>query len=59
MKAVKYDSALCLRASPLVIALIKEAAHRRGTKPSEWIRNACHLALNVEGFDVTKIQERD
>jgi hypothetical protein len=50
-KPIKYDSAITIRANPDVIAAIHVAARKRDTKPSEWVRNAISLALQIERGD--------
>jgi hypothetical protein len=50
-KPVRYDGAITLRAAPEIIKQIHVIAKRRGTKPSEWIRNAVSLALQIERGD--------
>jgi len=48
MKPIRYDTAITIRANPEVIETIHTLAKKRGTKPSEWIRNAISLAIDLE-----------
>jgi hypothetical protein len=50
---IRYNAALVIRASPQTIEQIHAAARKRDTRPSEWIRNAVSLALQIENGDVT------
>jgi hypothetical protein len=50
-KAIRYDSALTIRANPGVIAQIHAAALKRETKPSQWIRDSINLVLSIERGD--------
>ena len=54
-RPIRYDSAITIRANPGVISEIAAAARRRDTRPSEWVRNAISLALQIErGGDQTE-----
>jgi len=46
--AIKYDSAITIRANPDVIRQIHAAARKRETKPSQWIRDSINLVLSIE-----------
>jgi hypothetical protein len=47
-RPIQYNSNINIRANPGVIAEIHAAARRRDTRPSEWVRNAISLALQLE-----------
>jgi predicted transcriptional regulator len=47
-KPIRYNTAITIRANPEVIETIHKLAKARSTKPSEWIRNAISLAIELE-----------
>jgi predicted transcriptional regulator len=50
--AIKYDGAITIRANADVIRGIHQAARKRDTKPSQWIRDALNLVLSIERGEV-------
>ncbi len=52
---VRYSDTITLRCQPEVSALLHQAAHRRGSKPSEYVRQALRLALQRDGLDPAQV----
>jgi predicted HicB family RNase H-like nuclease len=46
---VRYSDTLTLRCSPSLNAAIDQAAKARGTRPSEWCRQALQTGLALDG----------
>jgi uncharacterized protein (DUF1778 family) len=57
-KKTDNRAAINIRVSPLVHALVREAAYRAGTKPSDYCRQAIHLSLTMSGLDPAPPQEK-
>lgn len=51
LEDVRFSSRLTIRTEPETLASIDRAAAGRGTKPSEYIRQALRTALALDGFD--------
>lgn len=58
-EAVRYSDSLTIRCQPGITELVERAARKRGTKPSEWHRQAVLKALHLDGFDPAAIPARD
>jgi hypothetical protein len=58
-EAVRYSDSLTIRCQPGITELVERAALKRGTKPSEWHRQAVLSALQDDGFDLASIASRD
>ena len=48
---VRYSDSVTIRCQPEVTALVERAALARGTRPSEYVRQALRTALQLDGFD--------
>jgi hypothetical protein len=48
-----------IRCQPEITALVDKAAHAKGTKPSEYVRQALLAGLRGDGFDPATIPARD
>ena len=48
---VRYSDSVTIRCQPEITALVDRAARAKGTKPSEWTRQALLAALRAAGFD--------
>ncbi len=55
----EYTGAVTVRFQPEVVALADQAARRRGTKPSDYIRQAVLAALRADGIDPVAVTSRD
>jgi hypothetical protein len=54
---VRFSDHITIRVQPEVAALVDRAARAKGTKPSEWARQALIETLRANGFDPTKSPE--
>lgn len=59
MTAVRYSDVLNVRCQPELNALVDQAARRRGSKPSEYVRQALQAALRADGLDPASLPARD
>ena len=50
-EAVRYSDSVTIRCQPEVTELVERAALARGTRPSEYVRQALRTALQLDGFD--------
>jgi uncharacterized protein (DUF1778 family) len=50
---VRFSDHITIRVQPEVAALVDRAARAKGTKPSEWARQALIETLRANGFDPT------
>ena len=50
-RSIRYDRILQVRAPALLSSAIETAAHRRGCKCSEYIRQAILAVLRTDGLD--------
>lgn len=48
--AVRYSDTLTVRCQPEVTALVDRAAHRKGMKPSEYVRRCVVERLEDDGY---------
>ena len=53
-EVVRYSNVLTLRCQPEVVALVDRAARARGSKPSEYVRQALRTALQLDGFGLAQ-----
>jgi hypothetical protein len=52
-KPVRYTSLFALKMDPAVLDLVHEASREAGIKPSQFVRSAIALALQMAGHDTT------
>ncbi|MBR1145083.1 hypothetical protein [Bradyrhizobium sp. AUGA SZCCT0431] len=52
---VRYSGTKAWRDQPEVWELVDRAAVAKGTKPSEWLRQAVRTVLRADGFDPAQI----
>ncbi|MEH2627070.1 hypothetical protein V1292_005125 [Bradyrhizobium sp. AZCC 1719] len=50
---VRYSETIMIRCQPEITALVDRAARARGSKPSEYVRQALLAGLRADGFDPT------
>lgn len=50
-EAVRFSDSITIRVQPEIPALVDRAARAKGSKPSEWTRQALLAALRAAGFD--------
>ena len=50
-EAVRFSDSITIRVQPEITALVDRAARARGSKPSEWTRQALLAALRESGLD--------
>jgi hypothetical protein len=50
---VRFSDSITIRCQPEITALVDRAARAKGSKPSEWARQALSEALRAAGFDPT------
>ncbi|UPJ31008.1 hypothetical protein [Bradyrhizobium sp. CW1] len=50
-EAVRFSDSITIRVQPEITALVDRAARAKGSKPSEWTRQALLAALRAAGFD--------
>src|SRR3954468_10694196 len=50
---VRFSDSITIRCQPEITALVDRAARAKGSKPSEWARQALSEALRSAGFDPT------
>lgn len=48
---VRFSDSITIRCQPEITALVDRAARARGSKPSEWTRQALLTALRASGLD--------
>jgi uncharacterized protein (DUF1778 family) len=48
---VRFSDSITIRVQPEITALVDRAARARGSKPSEWTRQALLAALRESGLD--------
>lgn len=48
---VRFSGTISIRVQPEITALVDRAARARGSKPSEWTRQALLAALRESGLD--------
>lgn len=48
---VRFSDSITIRVQPEITALVDRAARARGSKPSEWTRQALLAALRASGLD--------
>jgi hypothetical protein len=48
---VRFSDSITIRCQPEITALVDRAARAKGSKPSEWARQALSEALRAAGFD--------
>ena len=48
---VRFSDNITIRVQPEITALVDRAARAKGSKPSEWTRQALLEALRASGFD--------
>ena len=56
---VRFSDNITIRVQPEITALVDRAARAKGSKPSEWTRQALLAALRADGFDPATISARD
>ena len=56
---VSYSDSLAIRCQPEITEAVNRAAHARGTKPSEYVRQAVLTGLRLDGFDPASLVDRD
>jgi predicted HicB family RNase H-like nuclease len=49
---IRYSNSMTVRCAPEMTALISRAARSKGTKPTEYIRQALRAALAADGADL-------
>jgi hypothetical protein len=57
--STRYSDMLHLRLSPSLNAAIDQAARARGTRPSEWCRQALQTGLALDGVTLAPVAPRD
>ena len=50
---IRFSDSITIRCQPEITALVDRAARAKGSKPSEWARQALAEALRAAGFDPT------
>jgi hypothetical protein len=50
---IPFSDTITIRCQPEITALVDRAARAKGSKPSEWARQALSEALRAAGFDPT------
>ena len=50
-EAVRFSDSITIRVQPEITALVDRAARARGSKPSEWTRQALLAGLRAAGPD--------
>src|SRR5437879_6902635 len=50
---IRFSDSITIRCQPEITALVDRAARAKGSKPSEWARQALSEALRAAGFDPT------
>jgi len=50
---IRFSDHIAIRVQPEVTKAVDRAARARGTKPSEWARQAIIAGLRADGFDPT------
>lgn len=50
---VRFSESITIRCQPEIMGLVEHAARAKGSKPSEWTRQALLEALRAAGFDPT------
>lgn len=50
---VRFSDSITVRLPPEITALVDRAARCKGSKPSEWTRQALLAGLRADGFDPT------
>lgn len=48
---VRFSDSITIRCQPEITALVDRAARAKGSKPSEWSRQALLAGLRADGFD--------
>jgi hypothetical protein len=48
---IRFSDSITIRCQPEITALVDRAARAKGSKPSEWTRQALLGALRAAGFD--------
>ena len=48
---IRFSNSLTIRCQPELSAMVDRAARRRGSKPSEYIRQALQAAVRADGID--------
>jgi uncharacterized protein (DUF1778 family) len=56
---VRFSDTVTIRVQPEITALVDRAARAKGSKPSEWTRQALLAALRADGLDPAQISARD
>jgi uncharacterized protein (DUF1778 family) len=51
-EAVRYSDSITVRCQPETTELVQRAARARGTKPSEYLRQALRTALQRDGINL-------
>jgi hypothetical protein len=59
VEPVRYSGTITWRDQPSIAAAVDCAAKARGTKPSEWLRQAVRTALQLDGINPAAIPARD
>lgn len=58
-EAVRFSDSITIRVQPEITALVDRAARARGSKPSEWTRQALLEGLRAAGLDPATTLARD
>jgi hypothetical protein len=56
---VRFSDSITIRCQPEIAALVDRAARAKGSKPSEWARQALLAGLRGDGFDPATTPARD
>jgi hypothetical protein len=56
---VRFSDSITIRCQPEITALVDRAARAKGSKPSEWARQALLAGLRSDGFDPAALPARD
>jgi len=56
---VRFSDSITIRCQPEIAALVDRAARAKGSKPSEWARQALLAALRESGLDPATSPARD
>src|SRR5690349_25073743 len=58
-ESVRFSDSITIRCQPEITALVDRAARAKGSKPSEWARQALLVALRSDGFDPATVPAPD
>jgi predicted transcriptional regulator len=56
---VRFSDSITIRVQPEITALVDRAARAKGSKPSEWTRQALMEGLRAAGLDPAAMPARD